>query len=171
MEISSMFEIKVFRWYHCILIYIIANAISLLPAGYNGDEVFYNSFIQPAVAPADWIFAPMWFILNVTSLIGLYFIMNGNYDEAFKKSIYSLEIIGWILYALFSLLYFGLKSPILGALDTALGLIAVVLVCLKTFKSAKVPFYLFLLRLLWLVLATYVSVWVALKNTDSFLNL
>lgn len=138
-----------FKWYHCVIIYIVANALSFLAAGYNGNEAFYNSFSQPAIAPPDWIFAPMWFFLNVTSLIGLYKVVNGNQDLAFKRSIFWLEMIGWIFYAVFTFLYFGLKSPILGALDTILGLIIVVIVCLKTYKRSKVPFLYFLPRLLW----------------------
>jgi translocator protein len=159
-----------FKWYHCVIIYIVANVIGFLPAGYNGDEAFYNSFSQPSVAPPDWIFAPMWFFLNVTSLIGLYKVMNGKYDQSVKKSIFRLEIIGWVLYAIFTILYFGMKSPILGAVDTVLGLVLVIIVCFKTFKAAKIPFYYFFPRLLWLILASYVSVWVAIKNKDVFFN-
>lgn len=158
------------KWYHCVIIYVIANFIGFLPAGYNGDEAFYNSFSQPSVAPPDWIFAPMWFFLNVTSLIGLYKIMNGKEDYKYKNSIFWLEIIGWVFYAIFTTLYFGLKSPILGAVDTVLGLFVVIVVCIKTLKKSKVQFLYFLPRLLWLILASYVSLWVAINNKDIFFN-
>lgn len=165
-----MKQLLTFKWYHCVAIYIIANVIGFLPAGYNGDEAFYNSFIQPKVAPPDWIFAPMWFFLNVTSLIGLYKVMKANSDLSFKNQIFWLEIFGWVFYAIFTFLYFYLKSPILGAIDTVLGLIIVIIVCFKTYQKAKISFFFFLPRLLWLLLASYVSVWVALNNKDVFFN-
>lgn len=158
------------KWYHCVIIYIVANAVSFLAAGYNGDEAFYNNFSQPSVAPPDWIFAPMWFFLNVTSLIGLYKVMNGNQGVEYKRSIFWLEMVGWIFFAIFTFLYFYLKSPILGAIDTVLGLIIVIVVCAKTFKNSKVPFFYFLPRLLWLLLASHVSVWIAFNNKDVFFN-
>lgn len=165
-----MNRINNIKWYHCIIIYVVANTISFIPAGYNGDEAFYNSFSQPAIAPPDWLFAPMWFFLNVTSLIGLYKVINGKTDTTFKNEIFWLEIWGWIFYTIFTFLYFYLKSPILGAVDTVLGLLIIMIVCKKTLSKAKIPFYYFLPRLLWLILASYVSVWVALNNTDTLLK-
>jgi translocator protein len=159
-----------FKWYYCVIIYLVANVIGFIPAGYNGDEAFYNNFTQPNIAPPDWIFAPMWLFLNVTSLIGLYKIMNDNQEITFKKSIFKLEMMGWVFYAIFTILYFGMKSPILGAIDTVMGLIVVIIVCLKTYKNHKIPFFYFFPRLLWLILASYVSVWVAVKNNDVFFN-
>ena len=64
------------KWWHCVIIYVVANIIAIIPAGFNGDEAFYNSFTQPGVAPPDWLFAPMWLFLNITSLIGLYTVSN-----------------------------------------------------------------------------------------------
>lgn len=162
---------KKMKWWHCLIIYTIANIIGFIPAGYNGDEAFYNSFIQPSVAPPDWIFAPMWLFLNITSLVGLYTISNLPIDTKGRKSIIVLEYIAWFLYAIFTFLYFYLKSPILGSIDTFLGLIVAIIVVLMSYKISKRSFWNFIPRLLWLILASYVSIWVALYNRDIFLNI
>ncbi len=60
-----------FRWWHAALILVGANVVSAIPAGFGGDFAFYNSFRQPAIAPPDWAFAPVWLFLNVTSLVAL----------------------------------------------------------------------------------------------------
>lgn len=60
-----------FPWWYAVIIFVLANAVSILPVGYNGDEVFYNNFQRPSVAPPDWLFAPMWLFLNITSLVAL----------------------------------------------------------------------------------------------------
>ncbi len=161
-------SIRRFRWWHAALIFVAANVLSVLPAGYNGDEAFYNAFKLPAVAPPDWLFAPMWLFLNVTSLIALARVANATMKTKTHVAVYVLEGVGWVLFAIFNTLYFGLGSPVLGAVDTAAGLvigIASFACCLTVDRRAA---GLILPRVLWLVLATYVSVWVGLNNPDPF---
>lgn len=160
-----------FRWWHAVGIFLVVNAISVLPAGYNGDEAFYNNFRLPAVAPPDWLFAPMWLFLNITSLIALARVANVLRQTKTHVAFYVLEGIGWVLFAIFNTLYFGLGSPALGAIDTAASLVigvASFACCLVVDRRAA---WLILPRVLWLVLATYVSVWVALNNADPFFRI
>ena len=162
---------KKMRWWHCLIIFLVANIVSFIPAGYNGDEAFYNNFIQPSIAPPDWLFAPVWLFLNITSLIGLYTVANLPVDTKNRRTIIVLEYTAWVLFAIFTFLYFYLKSPILGAIDTVLGLVVVIIVVTITYNVSKKSFWCFMFRLLWLVLAGYVSVWVALYNKDIFMNI
>ncbi|MBC7867818.1 MAG: tryptophan-rich sensory protein [Gloeobacteraceae cyanobacterium ES-bin-316] len=154
------------KWWHCIIIYVVANGISLIPAGFNGDEAFYNNFLQPSVAPPGWLFAPVWLINNITSLIALYIIVNLPRATPERGSIIMLEAISWILYAAFALFYFGLKSPILGAIDTIIGLTLTIAAFVRCYRVSKKAALLVAPRLAWLLLATYVSVWIALYNGD-----
>lgn len=159
-----------FRWWHAAFIFVTANVLSVLPAGFNGDEAFYNAFRLPAVAPPDWLFAPMWLVLNVTSLVALVRVANAPERTWARAAVLWLEGVGWVLFAVFNSFYFGLNSPVLGAVDTTAGLavgVASVACCLTVERRAA---GLILLRVLWLVLATYVSVWVALNNADPFLR-
>lgn len=159
-----------FRWWHAVLIFVVANVASALPAGYNGEEAFYNNFVQPAIAPPDWSFAPVWLFNNVTSLYALYRIANLPKDTPGRRYFIVLESVGWVLFAIFSVLYFGLKSPILGAIDTVLGLIVALLSLWVSYRIDRKAALNILPRVLWLVLAAYVSVYVALANRDVFLG-
>lgn len=158
-----------FRWWHAVAIFVAANAASALPAGLGGDFAFYNSFRQPFVAPPDWAFAPVWLFLNVTSLIALHRVANAPDRSAGRTVFLWSEGVAWVLFAAFTTLYFLLRSPVLGAVDTAAGLVAgvVSLVCVARRDWVSAVFI--LLRVLWLVLATYVSAYVALHNPDTFL--
>lgn len=160
-----------FQWYHAALIFVAANALSAAPAGYNGEEAFYNNFLQPAIAPPDWAFAPAWLFNNVTSLYALWRIANRPSTTPGRLVFIRLETVSWVLFAIFSLLYFGLKSPILGAVDTALGLIATGLSLFVSYRIDRIAALNILPRFLWLLLATYVSAYVALYNHDSFLGI
>jgi translocator protein len=165
---ESVVESRVFLWWHALVIFVIANLVSALPVGYGGDKIFYNSFEQPPFSPPGWLFAPMWLFLNVTSLIALSIVANSPERSMRRRTFLILEGFGWALFAIFTTLYFLMRSPILGAVDTLAGLAVgfASLVCCVGI-SQRATFFI-LLRVLWLCLASYVSVYVAFHNADEF---
>ena len=152
-----------FQWWHAVAIFVVANVVSAIPAGMFGDSDFYNDLRKPAFAPPDWAFPPVWLVLNVTSLIALWIVARSPASTP-RTTFLAAEVVGWITFAAFTGLYFGLRSPTLGAIDTAIGLIAAAVATWSAFQIATLPGVLVLLRLLWLLLATYVSVAVVLLN-------
>jgi len=160
-----------FRWWHAAIIFVIANALSAAPAGYNGEEAFYNNFTQPAIAPPDWSFAPAWLFNNITSLYALWRIVNLPKATPGRQTFIWVEAINWVLFAVFTSLYFGLKSPILGAVDTVLGLVFTGWSLALSYRIDRKATLNILPRFLWLLLASYVSVYVALMNKDVFLGI
>lgn len=153
-----------FRWWHAALILVGANAISALPAGFGGDFAFYNSFRQPAITPPDWSFAPVWLFLNVTSLIALYRIVNLPERSSARTWFLWSEGVAWVLFAAFTTVYFLLHIPVLAAADTVAGLQAGLVSLVCAFRLDRQSAGFILLRVLWLGLATYVAVFVALSN-------
>lgn len=144
------------------------NLISAWPAGVGGRAVFRDDFIKPALSPPAWLFSPIWFFLNITSLWALAIVVNRAGASPRRKAFLLLEAIGWLLYASFTTLYFWLHSPVLGAIDTVAGL-AVGLASLASAAGLSGRAAgLILLRVLWLALASYVSLAVALRNPDPF---
>jgi translocator protein len=162
-------EIKTLKAWHCVAIFLVANLASVIPAGFNGDEAFYDSFQQPSIAPPAWLFAPMWLFLNVTSLVALYRVANMPQSRERRTFLVS-EAIGWILFALFTTLYFYLKSPIFGAIDTVAGLGAAIVSVVAAWRTDRIATVLVSFRFFWLLLASYVSVHVAFGNIDPFLS-
>jgi benzodiazapine receptor len=160
-----------FRWWYAALILVGANVVSAIPAGFGGDFAFYNSFRQPAIAPPDWAFAPVWLFLNVTSLVALARIANAPVRSPARTLFLWSEGVAWVLFAAFTTLYFLLHSPVLAAVDTVAGLLAGLVSLACAFRLDRLSAGLILLRVLWLVLATYVSLFVALSNADPFLGL
>lgn len=159
---------KRFRWWHGALILVVANLISAIPAGYNGDEVFYTTFDLPEIAPPAWAFAPAWLFNNITSLYALYTVANLPEQSSKRTYFICAESINWVLFSVFTIVYFGMKSPILGAVDTLLGLIFTTISLILSLALSKRAALAILPRLLWLLLASYVSVYVAIANRDEF---
>ena len=159
-----------YGWWQAAAVGVVANLASAAPAGYNGDEAFYNNFVKPKVSPPDWLFAPVWLFNNATSLYAGWRIANLPRKTKGRKTALWLEGIGWGLFASFSPLYFGLKSPVLGAINTVSGLgvgAASMGVTSQLDKKATVALS---PRIAWLLLATYVAVSIASVNEDEFLD-
>lgn len=156
------------RTWHSVAIFLAANIISILPAGFNGDEAFYKNFSRPVVAPPDWLVAPMWLFLNITSLMALSIVANTSSDTPSRGAFLWSEGIGWVLFALFNTLYFGIKSPILGAVYTAAGLVLALFSLILAWRISRRAAWFIGFRVVWLLLATFISIWVALNNTDPF---
>jgi translocator protein len=156
-----------FRPWHAILLLVAVNVISAVPAGFQGDEAFYNNFELPRVAPPDWLFPPMWLFLNVTSMIALYRVTKRPASDARRRVIIG-ELIGWVLFASFSTLYFWLQSPILGAAETVVYALVTAVSAANCLRLDRGSALLLAPRLAWLCLASYVSVYGALFNLDPF---
>lgn len=159
-----------FPWWAAATLVVIANAISAAPAGLVGDFDFYNALRKPPLSPPDWLFAPIWLALNVTSAIALWQIANHSPPGPLRTTFLVSEAIGWVTFAAFTGLYFGLRNLTLAAADTGVGLLAalVSLACAATIAARGgatiTPAALIALRVAWLLVATYVSVSVVWLN-------
>ena len=164
-----------FHWWHAALIFAVANGLSALPAGFGGDSDFYDRLRKPPFSPPDWAFPAAWLVLNVTSLVALHLVANAPAPDAgggaARTTFLVSEAIGWVLFAAFTTLYFGLRSPTLGAADTVLGLLAAAVslsaaaaLAAGPGRTGWVPFWLILPRVGWLALASLVSAATAWLN-------
>lgn len=138
--------------------------------GNAANDAFYNRLIQPVFAPPDWVFAQVWTINNLLCLWGLLRVLNMPTGRAGRSEFLWLQGTVWLAFAAFNGLYFGLRSPINGAISTNIGFAATV---------ASMYVALFRLRdgraalsqstiLPWLVLATATANTVAAWNHDEF---
>ena len=161
---------KRYRWWHAAAVGVAANAASAAPAGYNGDEPFYNELDTPPGSPPDWAFAPAWAFNNVTTLWSNLRIANLPTGTPGRRTALALEGANWGLFASFSALYFGLRSPVLGAVNTVAGLGVTAASVAATARLDRKAAWALVPRLAWLGLATYVSVGTALRNSDEFVG-
>ena len=153
-----------FEWWHAVLIFVVANVVSSIPAGIFGDDEFYTRLRTPPLAPPGWAFPVVWVLLNMTSLWALYRVANLPVESSTRSAFLISETAGWIFFATFTTLYFGMRSLTLGAVDTVLGLLVAAVSLWCASRLDIVAFGLILPRVLWLTLASYVSVCVAAMN-------
>jgi len=119
---------------------------------------WYTSLEKPIFQPPSWLFAPVWTILYALMGIVLYLIWQ-------NKSLVKLFITQLFLNFLWSVLFFGLKSPFFAFLDIVVLWILILVLTIKLFKFKKLTGYLFLPYLLWATFASILNFSIFILNT------
>lgn len=140
--------------------------------GSEENDQYYNQFQQPIFAPPDWAFAPVWTVNNSLASWGVVRVLNMPDGTPGRDRFLALQAAFFLQFVNFNAAYFGLSSPISGALLTVGGMFTVaeaMRIAVVEFKDWRVALSLSTL-LPWLILASFTSVAVALWNRDDFLH-
>lgn len=120
---------------------------------------WYQSIKKPSFTPPSWVFGPAWTILYLLMGIALYLIWNS--PHPLKKTAIGLFIIQLVLNGLWSPVFFGLESPVLG-LVVIVPLWILIMICIRIFYPInKTAAYLMVPYLFWVSFATLLnaSIW------------
>lgn len=125
---------------------------------------WYPTLVKPSFNPPNWIFAPVWSMLYIMMGIAAGLVWNrlefSNDKELVKKSLLFFAVqLG--LNALWSVLFFGLRNPMLALIEIVLLWLMIYETYIKFGKIDKIAGYLFLPYLAWVSFATVLnaSIW------------
>jgi translocator protein len=111
----------------CFLVVGLAGASS----SYANAKDWYNALNRPTFTPPDWLFAPVWTALYIMMGVAVSRVWRCGLDSPGVKSALAVFAIQLILNAIWSPLFFGMHSPLLGLLDiVALWLVIAVTIIL-----------------------------------------
>jgi tryptophan-rich sensory protein len=99
---------------------------------------WYATLNKPAFTPPNWVFGPVWTTLYVMMGISLYLVVRGGLDAAPVRQGVFLFAAQLVLNTLWSVAFFGMRSPFLG-LVTILALIALVMATIFAFYRVSRP--------------------------------
>ena len=139
-----------------IFLLFLTFAIALFPTLFI--EFDTSSLIKTVLFPPDILFPIVWSILYLLMTISL-FITTKKDDELYK--IYFIQLF---VNALWSPLFFGLKSYFVSLLWLILLIVLVVIMIYKMMFKNKVAAYLQIPYLIWLLFATYLNLSIYLLN-------
>ncbi len=94
---------------------------------------WYRTLNKPTFSPPNWLFAPVWISLYFLMGISLFLVWRREGEFPQVKRALTLFFIQLILNASWSILFFGLRSPLLGFIEIVLLWLAILLT-LKTFS-------------------------------------
>ncbi len=125
---------------------------------------WYKTINKPAFNPPNWLFGPVWTALFLLMAISAFIVWKRGQDkQSYKKSLAVYDIqLG--LNLLWSILFFGLKSP-LAALVEIVFLWAAILYTIIMFKKiSRTSAILLVPYLVWVTFAAFLNLTIVLLN-------
>jgi len=118
---------------------------------------WYAGLRKPGLAPPNWVFAPVWTILYLLMGISFFFILNvGPERRQVRKPVVIFGVqLG--LNILWSYLFFGMQSPLLGLIGIVALWMMIVLTIVSFFKVSKLAAMLLVPYLIWVSFASYLN--------------
>jgi benzodiazapine receptor len=149
------------------LIEMVKLAISIIVcqlAGFVGSvftkpaiPAWYANLAKPSFTPPNCIFAPVWTTLFLLMGISAFLVWRRGLNHQPIRTALAIFIVQLILNALWSIFFFGLRSPILGFIVIAFLWIAIWLTILSFFKVSKIAGVLLVPYLLWVSFAAILN--------------
>jgi translocator protein len=118
---------------------------------------WYSSLHKPSFSPPGWIFGPVWTILYLLMGIALYLVLRKGFSAPGVKIAVIVFGVQLILNAVWSFLFFGAESTLLGLIDIVLLWVAI-LVTIGAFARVSKPAALLLVPyILWVSFAAVLN--------------
>lgn len=125
---------------------------------------WYSGLIKPAFNPPNWIFAPVWTLLFILMGISAYLVWQKGWIKKQVKISLSLFLIQFVFNVLWSYLFFGLQSPLLGFNGIVLLWLLIVATIISFWKVNKTAAFLLLPYFLWVSFASYLNYSILILN-------
>jgi benzodiazapine receptor len=123
---------------------------------------WYAAIEKPAFTPPSWLFAPAWITLYILMAIAAFLVWRKGFAHEGVKCALIVFLVQLVLNALWSLVFFGLQSPLYGMVVILALWIAILLTIIKLFKLSTAAGWLMLPYILWVSFASVlnITIWV-----------
>jgi len=127
---------------------------------------WYATLIKPPFTPPGWLFAPVWIILYALMGIAAFLIWKKKQGAQAPRAAAALNMfcIQLVLNALWSIVFFGLRSPLLGLIIILLMLLAIILTMWRFYFIDRRAFWLMAPYILWTGFATLLNFYIFALN-------
>jgi len=125
---------------------------------------WYSSLIKPFFAPPAWVFGPVWVTLFALMGIALFLIWELGIEKPEVRFAVGIFMVQFFLNVIWSFLFFGLRSPLLGLIDIIILwwlILATIVVFYRVRKSAA---YFLIPYIAWVSIATVLNASIYLMN-------
>ena len=139
--------------------------IAATPFTISSIPTWYQYLNKPFFSPPNWVFGPVWTALYFLMGISVYLIWTKNIkNQRLKQEGLKYFLIQLGLNFLWSLLFFGLHSPLLGLIDIVILWVMIVITMRKFYPLSKIAFYLLVPYLIWVSFASFLNLSIVLLN-------
>lgn len=117
---------------------------------------WYASLEKPTFNPPNWLFSPVWIFLFLLMGVTLYILWQ-NLPKKVAKIALAFFAIQLGLNVFWSVIFFGLKSPMVAFIEIIILWIFILLTMIKSFRVSKATVYLLLPYILWVSFAAVLN--------------
>ncbi len=153
-------KFKIIDWPKLVYSIIICQLAGVIGSFFTASSVsaWYPNLIKPKFNPPNWIFSPVWITLFVIMGISLYliWIQKPKKGEEIRKRKTGLNWFGIQLFlnALWSIIFFGLKNPLLAFIEIIILWLAILMTMISFYKISRPAAYLLIPYFLWVSFAS-----------------
>jgi tryptophan-rich sensory protein len=124
---------------------------------------WYEGLKKPSFSPPNFVFGPVWTILYLLMGVSFYLILQNKENKGKKEAVY-IFIIQLFLNTSWSISFFGLKNPLLGAFVIIALWFLIVLMIIKFYRINKISGLLNIPYLIWVSFASVLNIAVYALN-------
>jgi tryptophan-rich sensory protein len=118
---------------------------------------WYVTLNKPFFSPPNFVFGPVWTILYILMGISLYLVWT-------KRGVPTVFWVQLALNALWSIIFFGLKNPLLAFVEIIILWLAILLTTKSFYKINKLAANLLIPYLAWVTFATILNLSIVILN-------
>lgn len=151
------------------VIYILVAIVICFGVGYSAQlfqtesiEVWYPTLDKSSLTPPNWVFPIVWSIIYICC--GLSIGLAWDKEKMLDTGLGWIFIIQLIFNFSWSFLFFYLQDPVSGLVDIILLDFSVAFYTIICYKINKLAAWLYMPYILWLVLATYLNIYIVINN-------
>jgi len=155
------------RYIFKLLISIVAcQCAGLIGSAFTTPAIptWYAALEKPPFTPPNWLFAPAWITLYLLMGISASIVWRKGLDTPRVRTALIIFLIQLILNALWSVVFFGLQSPLYGVIVIAVLWIAIILTIVNFFRISTLAGALLLPYIGWVTFAALLNVYILILN-------
>jgi benzodiazapine receptor len=125
---------------------------------------WYAVLRKPPFNPPDWIFGPVWTTLYIMMGIAAFLVWRNGLENKIVRIALACYIVQLALNAIWTPLFFGLHSPLLGLIDIVLLFNAITVTIYAFFQISRPAAILLIPYLAWVFFATVLNASIYILN-------
>lgn len=118
---------------------------------------WYASLVRPEFSPPNWVFGPVWTTLYALMGIAAFLIWKKGLERRDVKIALGIFLVQLALNALWSIIFFGLRSPGGAFIEIIFLWLAIVAAIIAFLKISKAAAWLLAPYILWVSFAAYLN--------------
>jgi benzodiazapine receptor len=140
----------------CVGAVLAASAIGSF-ATVRAIPTWYKGLVKPAFNPPDWLFGPAWTLLYLLMAVAAWLVWKQGIGAAGVRLALAVFLVQLILNALWSVLFFGLRSPLAGMVDIIVLWLAILATIILFFRVSVPAGVLLLPYIAWVSFAAVLA--------------